>query len=713
MATIPSDPLFSSQWHLRNTTPGLLDLNVVDVWDDYTGAGVQVAVIDDAVQRTHFDLDGNYSALKDWDFDNNDTNPSGVNGDNHGTAVAGIIGAEKDNGIGGVGVAYGSTIFGFQVNGFISNTFVQQVANAIDNASGLQQTAGVNREADVVNISLGTMSENNYFDQFLNSSDVNSLNTAIDNAVISGRDGLGTILVKSAGNSRSDNQDTNSSSWNANFHTISVAAVNQNGFVSSYSTHGASVLVSAFGSPFSGQVVTTDRLGSEGYSSSDYTSTFNGTSAAAPMVSGIVALMLEANSDLGWRDVQEILAYSARHVGTNVGYGTSGSEEYAWDFNGADNWNGGGLHFSNDYGFGLVDAKAAVRLAETWGSNSKTSANDVVAIESWTGPTVIADGNANGVNFFLNESTANISIEHFELRMNFSTTYIGDVKITVTSPSGTTSTLIDNSGGSTDFNGNWTFTSNAFRGEESSGIWTVNVVDSYSGDTLTVNDLSIYSWGSSISNDDTFIFTEEYSDYAGQFGHTTSINGGAGTDKINAAAVDSNTTVDLNAGTGSIDGVAVSTSEIENVVSGDGNDVLVGNSHNNNLSGMRGHDNLVGGAGNDTILGGTGNDTLTGSNPNVYNSGSGEDDFLSGSLGEDFFVLGDAYEAYYQGSGYATITDFAGNEGDKIQVFGSASDYSLQEDTSNGGIDILYQGDLIGYVSNTTDVVASDDFIFV
>ncbi|NEQ51744.1 MAG: hypothetical protein F6K11_16655, partial [Leptolyngbya sp. SIO3F4] len=50
---LPTDPLFSKQWHLLNTTPGLLDLNVVDVWEDYTGAGVDVAVIDDAVQGWH------------------------------------------------------------------------------------------------------------------------------------------------------------------------------------------------------------------------------------------------------------------------------------------------------------------------------------------------------------------------------------------------------------------------------------------------------------------------------------------------------------------------------------------------------------------------------------------------------------------------------------------------------------------------------------
>ena len=92
---------------------------------------------------------------------------------------------------------------------------------------------------------------------------------------------------------------------------------------------------------------------------------FGGTSAAAPIVSGVVALMLDANPYLGYRDVQEILAYSARQTSVTSGY----------QYNGATNWNGAGLHFSNDFGAGLVDAHAAVRLAETWGPQH-TPANE-------------------------------------------------------------------------------------------------------------------------------------------------------------------------------------------------------------------------------------------------------------------------------------------------------------------------------------------------
>ena len=85
--------------------------------------------------------------------------------------------------------------------------------------------------------------------------------------------------------------------------------------------------------------------------------------------------MLEANPELGWRDVQTILAASARHIGAISAPRLVSLETRPWTFNKATTWNGGGYHFSYDYGFGLVDALAAVRLAETWTAQS-TSANE-------------------------------------------------------------------------------------------------------------------------------------------------------------------------------------------------------------------------------------------------------------------------------------------------------------------------------------------------
>ena len=631
MTYIPNDPLFARQWHLQNNTPGLLDLNVVDVWDDYTGAGVDVAVIDDSLQRAHPDLNDNNSIFKDYDFIDNDTNPSGSALNRHGTAVAGIIGAEEGNDIGGVGLAFNATLFGFRASGS------GIIATAIDNASGLSQAEGRNKEADIVNLSLGTMGRppgQNHFDVGLNAAEMRRLTASIDNAARFGRDGLGTILVKSGGNVRNGNHDTNAASMYANPRTISVAAIDQDGGVSTYSTHGASLLVSAFGSP--GQVITTDRVGSDGYSGGDYTFSFNGTSAAAPMVSGVVALMLEANSDLDWRDVQEVLAYSARHVGSDIGSGTIGSEEYDWAFNGANDWNGGGLHFSNDYGFGLVDAKAAVRLAETWESQPKTGFDTITANVDLvdTATTIRQTGTA-----FTRDVRTNVEIEHVEVDVSFTQWHdLGDLEMRLISPSGTSSILIQNTGENDGTaaggfgTGRWTFSSNAFRGENSLGDWTLQLFDqdSVTISPITVNDIDVKLRGGIDKSKDNFIFTEEFSKYAGTLGHTKALDGGRGIDTINAAAVDSNTSINLADRQGTIDGIAVTLANMENVFTGDGNDVVVGNTADNKLVGMRGDDYLYGFEGDNILKGEKGNDWLVGGKGN---------DTMYGGLGNDVFTV--------------------------------------------------------------------------
>jgi Ca2+-binding RTX toxin-like protein len=136
-----------------------------------------------------------------------------------------------------------------------------------------------------------------------------------------------------------------------------------------------------------------------------------------------------------------------------------------------------------------------------------------------------------------------------------------------------------------------------------------------------------------------------------------------------------------------------------------GNDKLYGESGNDTLWGYNGNDSLFGGSGSDSLLGEAGKDYLNG-----YGFGTSEYDTLSGGSGADTFVLGDSWGAFYEGNGYATITDFDWYEGDKFVVYGSSSDYSLSNFGS--GVDIYYKGDLIAYVENTTDVVIADDFIF-
>nr|WP_250637070.1 proprotein convertase P-domain-containing protein [Falsihalocynthiibacter arcticus] len=383
-------------------------------------------------------------------------------------------------------------------------------------------------------------------------------------------------MVKSAGNSRGAHYDVNSDPWTNNTQQVVVAAVEQDGFISSYSSYGAANLISGFGS--SGEVVTTDRTDNEGYTTTNYMSTFNGTSAAAPMVAGVVTLMYDAEEGLGWRDVQTIFAYTGRHVGSVVDNATfAGSERTPWHFNAAENWNGGGLHFSNDYGYGLVDAHAAVRLAESWLTMGavQTSLNARGSLASVAVAATIPDANATGTSFELQGGEA-ILVERVAVTLTFSTTFLGDMVIYLTSPEGEEHLLIANQAGGAVFDGAYTFESQAFRGERSDGTWTVRIADVGPGDILTVSDIVLTTTGSEISADDRYIFTDEFSDYAGTSNHRVAFddtNGGA--DWINAAAVTSGVTLNFATGTGVIDGVAITVSGVENAYTGDGNDHVV------------------------------------------------------------------------------------------------------------------------------------------
>ncbi len=127
-------------------------------------------------------------------------------------------------------------------------------------------------------------------------------------------------------------------------------------------------------------------------------------------------------------------------------------------------------------------------------------------------------------------------------------------------------------------------------------------------------------------------------------------------------------------------------------------------------------DNLLTGTiNNDLIDGFGGNDTLDGAGSTFDNN---EIEILKGGFGADLFILGDSVDAYYLNpfgfgeDSFAIIEDFFASEGDRIQLFGNINDYTL-ENTFQGGVDILYKGDLIGNVANTTDVFLDRDFVFL
>lgn len=589
---IPSDPgvivgNFWEQWHHTGTH----GLNTLDVWGDYTGEGVRVGVLDDGFNYNHSELAPNFRTDLDYDTLDNDNDSINPSGDNHGTNVAQII-AGDDNGARSVGVAFDADIVGVR-RGFGSQSETSDTLEAFEYA--------LNNDFDIFNNSWGISSSfgDNTKINFTGT-DTSEVVDAMQDLVSLGRDGLGTAIVFSAGNDRQSGQSSNYRNYQNSPYTITVGAINENGTFANFSEAGANLLVTAPG----------DSLYISNVADTSGASIISGTSFAAPAVAGVIALMYEANTDLGYRDVQEILAMSARQVDAN-GTGWAGE---GWQFNGADNWNGGGMHFSHDYGYGNVDALAAVRMAETW-NVTQTFANMTTIAPISAAPALSLP--ATGTVTTTINVTQDITIEQIIIDLDISHTRAGDLTITLTSPDGTDSILahrIDN-GSFTSIYGtvgiDFGFSSTAHWGEGSAGDWTLTIEDTISGNAGTLNDWSLSFLGKAQSNDDFYVYTNEYAGSSGARTLLSDTNGGV--DTINAAAVSGNTLINLNFG-GTIAGtifVIEPGTVIENVYTGDGNDTLEGNSADNILVSGRGDDSITGGAGNDTIDGGAGSDTLT------------------------------------------------------------------------------------------------------
>jgi kexin len=167
------------------------------------------------------------------------------------------------------------------------------------------------------------------------------------------RDGRGAAAsISGPGGNGGDSDDNSNYDGYANsLYVIAVAASTNQGVSAWYSEPGANILVNSPSNGGTLGITTTDRTGSTGYSSTEYTSDFGGTSSATPLAAGIVALMLQANPDLTWRDVRAILALTARQ---------NDPSSPGWTTNGA----GRPIHYH--YGFGRVDAQAAVSAALSW-----------------------------------------------------------------------------------------------------------------------------------------------------------------------------------------------------------------------------------------------------------------------------------------------------------------------------------------------------------
>lgn len=284
----PSDPLFSYQWNLHNTsqTGGKVDADIdaPEAWGIITGTnGVMIAVIDTGVYYTHDDLnDGRVRTDIDWDYVNNDSDALDDNG--HGTHVAGIIAAETNNGFGTAGVMWQARILPLKVCNNKGECNTDHIARAIRYAA--------DQGARVINMSLG-----------------GGCSSAIADAVNYAHFNKGVMVVAAAGN--------NSGSIlfpAAHDPVIAVGATDKDDKRAWFSNQGERLDVVAPG------VNIHSTVPKNGHD------TMSGTSMASPHVAGVVGLLLAQRPELTNNQIRDILRQSADDLGPNgfdkeYGYG--------------------------------------------------------------------------------------------------------------------------------------------------------------------------------------------------------------------------------------------------------------------------------------------------------------------------------------------------------------------------------------------------------
>ena len=471
------DPLYACQWHLES--PDYVDINVESAWDDgVLGDGVNIAVVDGGMDIGHEDLKDNVDIGLSHDYKDEGNIYNRYR--HHGTHVAGII-AARDNSVGVRGVAPRATIYGY---------------NLLDGYASLAEEL----DAMTRNSELTAVSNNSWGnpDRPWPKRASKFWEQSVYQGIENGYDGKGTFYVFSAGNGHLAGDDSNLDEY-VNYYGVTAAcSVQGRGARAPYSEMGANLWVCVPSNERPGVFGLGGRFGIVTTENSDnYVRGFGGTSAAAPIVSGVAALMRGANPDLTWRDLKLILAASAqKNDPDNAGW-EEGARKYRATST-ADRY-----HFNHEYGFGLVDAGAAVGMAVQWVNVPRLEGGGAGSGKLDTPiPDASVDGHSTTTTSSITLEKSIGFTEFVEVNVSLRHQSFRDLEIELVSPSGAVSRLSVPHDTYTDIfsyidfvpmYGSFRFGSARHLGEDPNGDWTLRVTD-----RIHARDGILESWNISI-----------------------------------------------------------------------------------------------------------------------------------------------------------------------------------------------------------------------
>ena len=470
-----TDPLSGCQWPVKNTNQyggDGDDINIESVWAaGKLGAGVNIAIVDNGIHADHEDLVDNIVAARNHDY-------YGFGPDalaTHGTQVAGLI-AARDNDIGIRGVAPRASIYVYNLTA--------------------DEDKIADNEADAMTRHMADTAVSNNSWSFPDDGDLHSPTAAweeaVERGVTEGFGGKGVFYVWAAGNGGSE--DNSNLDGRANFYAVTAAcATTSRNRITDHSERGSNLWVCApAGYRFDFfefyPLVTTTITGHR------YSRNQGGASAAAAIVSGVAALVRAENPDLTWRDVKLILAASASRNDYFNGKWEEGARKYR--STSQRYW------YSHNYGFGTVDAAAAVGLAAGW----TTNVPPLRTVEAASGPVdtpledaILEDirpGSTVSSTITLPDGYVEF-IEYIEVEVTMAHSSVRDLRIVLESPSGAVSVLstavIQDQ--SHVFDGSFRFGSARHLGEDPGGTWTLRVTDRIPGHLGTFASWKIKAYG--------------------------------------------------------------------------------------------------------------------------------------------------------------------------------------------------------------------------